>query len=296
MAEIETKEELPEGQKENTFINADNLKIYCKYWYPKEDIKALVHIIHGLGEHCARYDALAESFNKLGCLVFGHDHIGHGRSGGARVDVTAFQKYVADCNQHIDIVTKDHPDLPIIIFGHSMGGTIAILLMNAAPEKYAGGIFMSPATKLSGVQGSSAAIYMGELMARMSPHMPIGQLDISNLSRDPAVVEHYVKDPLVWHGKVKARLAVNVAKACRKIQAECNKATYPFLLLHGTKDKLCIIEGSDLFAKKAASQRKVYKRYEGYYHELEKEPEGEREVVFKDIEEWTKEILSSIKS
>lgn len=73
-------------------------------------------------------------------------------------------------------------------------------------------------------------------------------------------VEDYVKDPLVWHGGVKARWAVKMYDACMKIQAECeHKANYPFLLQHGSKDAICDIKGSDLFFERSKSQSKVYK-------------------------------------
>ncbi|XP_030828569.1 monoglyceride lipase isoform X2 [Strongylocentrotus purpuratus] len=285
---------MAEKPSESTLKNADGLNIFCRYWYPdNKDVRALVHVIHGVGEHIGRYDAVAASFTKLGCLVYGHDHVGHGRSEGVKVDVKDFQLYVKDCLQHTTIMTEKYPNLPVIAFGHSMGGTIAILMMNSHSSRFAGAIFGSPCVAPS--QATPFLIFMARGAAYMFPQLAVAKLVVSDICRDPAVVEDYVKDPLVWHGGVKARWAVKMYDACMQIQAECeHKANYPFLLQHGSKDAICDIKGSDLFFERSKSQSKVYKKYEGYFHELDKEPEGEREVVFKDMEDWTRDLLDSL--
>ncbi|XP_054751224.2 monoglyceride lipase-like isoform X1 [Lytechinus pictus] len=285
---------MAERPNEGAFKNSQGLSLHCRYWYPEnQDVRALVHIIHGLGEHIGRYNAIASSFTKLGCAVYAHDNVGHGRSDGVRVDVEDFQQYIRDCLQHTDIMTEKYPNLPVIVFGHSMGGTIAILMMNSHSSRFAGAIFGSPGIAPS--QATPFLMLMARGVAALCPQMSVGKLVVTDISRDPAVVEDYVKDPLVWHGGVKARWAVNMYDACMKIQAECGeKANYPFLLQHGSKDNLCDIKGSDLFFERSKSQNKVYKIYEGYFHELDKEPEGEREVVFKDLEEWTSNFLERL--
>uniref|UniRef100_A0A8C8YWR8 Monoglyceride lipase n=1 Tax=Prolemur simus TaxID=1328070 RepID=A0A8C8YWR8_PROSS len=101
-------------------INADGQYLFCRYWKPTATPKALIFVSHGAAEHCGRYDELARMLTGLDLLVFAHDHVGHGQSEGERMVVSDFHVFVRDVLQHVDLMQKDHPGLPVFLLGHSM--------------------------------------------------------------------------------------------------------------------------------------------------------------------------------
>uniref|UniRef100_A0A3Q4I6I6 Monoglyceride lipase n=1 Tax=Neolamprologus brichardi TaxID=32507 RepID=A0A3Q4I6I6_NEOBR len=102
-------------------VNADGLHLFCRYWEPTGQPRALVFIAHGAGEHCGPYDEMAQRLKELSLLVFAHDHVGHGQSEGDRMTIKDFQIYIRDSLQHIDLMKSRHPDLswnkPMRVFG-----------------------------------------------------------------------------------------------------------------------------------------------------------------------------------
>nr|XP_023475628.1 monoglyceride lipase isoform X6 [Equus caballus] len=106
--------------------------------------RALIFVSHGAGEHCGRYDELAQMLVGLGLLVFAHDHVGHGQSEGERMVVSDFHVFVRDVLQHVDIMQKDYPGIPVFLLGHSMGGAIVILTAAERPGHFSGMVLISP--------------------------------------------------------------------------------------------------------------------------------------------------------
>ncbi|XP_065790114.1 monoglyceride lipase isoform X3 [Muntiacus reevesi] len=125
-------------------VNADGQYLFCRYWKPSGAPRALVFVSHGAGEHCGRYDELAQMLVGLGLLVFAHDHVGHGQSEGERMVVSDFHVFIRDVLQHVDAVQKDHPGLPVFLLGHSMGGAISILTAAERPGHFSGMVLISP--------------------------------------------------------------------------------------------------------------------------------------------------------
>ncbi|XP_038067307.1 monoglyceride lipase-like [Patiria miniata] len=279
------------------FVNADGQCIYCKYWEPPAGtpVRALLHVIHGMGEHCERYNKIAEHYNKHGILVFAHDHIGHGKSEGPRADVKHFQFFVRDCHQHIGLMRSKYKDLPIFLFGHSMGGTIAVLVGYERPSLFAnsGVILCAPAIKANPDIVTPFKLFLGRMLANVLPHTPMGKLEPSDMSRDPEVVKDYENDPLVYHGKVMARLAIQTLQAMDRIEVGLPDVRWPFLLQHGDQDKLAEISGSRLMYEKAPSEDKTFTVYEGCFHELDKEPGEDGERATKEVVDWVLQRLPS---
>ena len=81
------------GRVEGNFKGVRNADIYYQAWLPEGDVKAVILIVHGLGEHCGRYMNVVDHFVPLGYAVYGFDHIGHGRSEGEREVVERFTDY-----------------------------------------------------------------------------------------------------------------------------------------------------------------------------------------------------------
>lgn len=283
-----------EDSDEKSFLNADKKKISCKYWMPKrlqsdEKPRALVFICHGLGEHVRSYDSHATALANEGYFVFGHDHVGHGLSEGDRVHVNSFTEYTRDVIQHIDMVQLEHKDLPLFIIGHSMGGTIALKVGLEKPNLFHGMILLGPAIKPNPQTATTFKIMAAKVISRIIPQVGIGTLEAKEMCRDPAVVEKYEKDPLVWHGKVKAKQAVELLMAMNDVMKRINEVTWPLLTICGTDDKLIEPEGCTLLHEKASSSDKTLKMIKGGLHQIHNEPEGVGTQCMEDIMKWIKD-------
>jgi len=268
---------------DGNFEGVRGVNIYYQGWLPEEDVKAVLLVVHGMGEHCGRYMNVVNHFVPLGYAVYGFDHLGHGKSGGEREFVEHFDDFTDTLAIFYDMVTDWQAGKVIFLLGHSMGGTVATYYLLDHQEDFGGAIISAPLVKV-GDSVSQATVVMGRILSRVAPKMGVIALDVNTLCREPEVVEAYVNDPLVYHGKTPARLAAELLSALRRITAEAGKITLPFILVQGGEDSLVDPSGARMLYDKASSEDKTLKIYEGFYHEVFNEPE--RDIVLKDVEEW----------
>jgi acylglycerol lipase len=268
---------------EGNFKGVRNANIFYQAWLPDGDVKAVLFVVHGLGEHCGRYMNHVNRFVPLGYAVYGLDHLGHGKSDGQREVIERFEDYTDALTTYYGMVKGWQPGKPIFILGHSMGGLITCTYLLDHQADFKGAIISAPAIKV-GEGISSMTITMGKVLSRIAPKTGVLALDVNAISRDPEVVKAYVNDPLVFHGKTPARLAAEMLKAMMRVTAETNKITLPFIVIQGSQDKLVDPGGAQMLYDNAGSKDKTLKMYEGLYHEVHNEPE--REVMFKDVESW----------
>jgi acylglycerol lipase len=268
---------------EGNFKSIRDLNIYYQAWLPDGDAKAVLFIVHGLGEYCGRYMNHVNRFVPLGYAVYGLDHIGHGKSNGGREQIERFEDYTEPLTAYYNMVKGWQPGKPIFILGHSMGGLITCYYLLDNQDKFKGAIISAPGIKIP-TNISPMTIIMGKVLSAIAPKAGILALDATGVSRDPQVVKTYVNDPLVFHGKTPARLAAEMLKAMGRVTAEVEKITLPFIAIQGSADKLVDPAGAQMLYDKAGSTDKTLKVYEGLYHEVHNEPE--REIMFKDLEAW----------
>uniref|UniRef100_A0A8C0N188 Monoglyceride lipase n=1 Tax=Canis lupus familiaris TaxID=9615 RepID=A0A8C0N188_CANLF len=258
-------------------VNADGQYLFCRYWKPPGTPKALIFVSHGAGEHCGRYDELAQMLVGLELLVFAHDHVGHGQSEGERMVVSDFHVFIRDVLQHVDFMQKDYPGLPVFLLGHSMGGAIAILTAAERPSHFSGMVLISPLVLANPESATTFKDYpksLSELATRrlfssiptslwvlaakvlnlVLPNMSLGPIDSSVLSRNKTEVDLYNSDPLICRAGLK-----------------------------GSADRLCDSKGAYLLMESAKSQDKTLKIYEGAYHVLHKELPEVTNSVFREI-------------
>ncbi|XP_028335493.1 monoglyceride lipase isoform X11 [Physeter macrocephalus] len=169
-------------------VNADGQYLFCRYWKPSGAPRALVFVSHGAGEHCGRYDELARMLVGLELLVFAHDHVGHGQSEGERMVVSDFQVFIRDVLQHVDVVQKDHPGLPIFLLGHSMGGAVAILTAAERPGHFSGMVLISPLVLASPESATTFKVLAAKVLNLVLPNVSLGRIDSSTLSRNKTEV------------------------------------------------------------------------------------------------------------
>jgi len=270
-------------QNEGYFTGTGNTKLYWRCWLPDSQPKAIIVAVHGLGEHISRYTNLVNNVVPRGYAVYGLDHFGHGKSEGTRVFVPRFQVYLDDLKTFYDIVKKDNPSLKIFLLGHSMGGLIATAYTVEHQKDLAGLIVSAPAV-IPGESITSSTITLAKVLSAIAPRFGVQALDSSTLSHDKAVVEAYDKDPLVYRGKITARLGSELFSAMSKLGQLMPTITLPILIMQGSEDRLVNHEGSKLLYAKVGSQDKTLKIYDAFYHEIFNEPD--RAKVFADLDAW----------
>ncbi|XP_070594486.1 monoglyceride lipase isoform X1 [Erythrolamprus reginae] len=267
-------------------VNADGQYLFCRYWKPAAAPRGLVFVVHGAGEHCCRYDDLAKMLTGINFFVFAHDHVGHGQSEGDRMVVSDFHVFVRDSLQHIDLMKKDHPGIPVFLLGHSMGGAIAILTACERPNDFSGMVLISPLVVASPDVATPIKVFAAKLLNFVLPNLSLGSIDPNVISRNKKEVENYRSDALVYHGGMKVSFVIQLLNAIAKIERSLPKLFLPILVLHGSPDKLCDIRGSYLLMDTAPSQDKTFKVYDEAFHALHKELPDVTTSVFKEIETW----------
>lgn len=268
---------------EGNFRGVRNANLYHQAWLPEGDVKAVLLIVHGLGEHCGRYMNVVNHFVPLGYAVYGFDHIGHGRSEGMREVVERFTDFIDTLAVYHEMVKVWQTGKPLFLLGHSMGGLIASYYLLDHQADFSGAVLSAPLIKATG-NISQATILMGKILSALAPRMGLLPLDPNSISRDPEVVKAYTRDPLVFQGKTPARLAAELLKAMLRVSAEADKIILPLIVLQGSGDKLVDPQGAQILYDRAGSKDKTIKIYEGLYHEVFNEPERAR--VLQDVETW----------
>uniref|UniRef100_A0A8C9P9U1 Monoglyceride lipase n=1 Tax=Spermophilus dauricus TaxID=99837 RepID=A0A8C9P9U1_SPEDA len=243
-------------------VNADGQYLFCRYWKPSGTPRALVFVSHGAGEHCGRYDELAQMLMGLDILVFAHDHVGHGQSEGERMVVSDFHVFVRDVLQHVDVMQKWRPASATQPLSHS-GGAIVILTAAERPGHFSGMVLISP---LVLANPESATTFKVEL---------------------------YNSDPLICRAGLKVCFGIQLLNAVSRVERALPKLTLPFLLLQGSADRLCDSKGAYLLMESAKSQDKTLKDiYEGAYHVLHKELPEVTNSVFHEINMWVSQRVT----
>lgn len=251
-------------------------------WLPAEPERVLL-VVHGLAEHSGRYEQLGAWFARRGCAVHAYDQRGHGRSGGRRGHVAAFEELLDDLDALLDRVREEHPGLPLALVGHSMGGlVVASFVCERKPEIAAA---VTSGAALAVPDGVSAVRLLGaRLLRRLAPRfrLAIG-IDPDALSRDPEVGRRYRADPLVFD-RMSASLASELLRAIERTRRSGADVRVPMLLLHGRRDSICPPSGSSAFRSGIEITGCQLHVYEELRHEIFNEPERER--VFQDVLDW----------
>jgi len=268
---------------EGEFKGHKNLTLYYQSWQPAQVPKAILLVVHGFAEHSGRYINLVNYFVPKGYAVYSFDHRGHGKSEGLRGYVERFSYYLDDLKTFFDIVRGKHGDAKIFIVGHSMGGTIATAYAIHHQDEF-DGLILSGAGLKAAVSVSLALIVVARTLSLLLPKMGIAVFEASAISQDKAVVDAYVTDPLVYRGKVRARLGAELIRMTQELPHQMPKIVLPILIMHGTADRLSNPKGSEVLYERVSSRDKTLKLYDGFYHEIFNEPK--RKQVFKNMEMW----------
>ena len=262
---------------------SDGLQMYSKSWAPKGRPKATVCLVHGHGEHIGRYAHVAAALTEKGYALLGFDLRGHGKSAGPRGHTPSYEALMNDLAAFFDQVEARYPDLPRFLYGHSLGGILAISYALRRKPQLAG-VISTAAGLRTALEEQKFKVMMARVLGALIPTMTIASgLDPSTLSRDPAVVQAYVTDPLV-HDKMTLGFGKTMLSAIPWVFEHANEFPLPLLIMHGTKDMLGYPRGSQEFASLAPKEMCTLKMWEGFYHEIHNEPE--KAEVFKVMTDW----------
>jgi alpha-beta hydrolase superfamily lysophospholipase len=267
----------------STCTALDGTKLAIRDWplNNKEKQRGLVLVVHGLGEHCGRYELFANKLNDWGFAVRGYDHYGHGESGGKRGKITDDQHLLNDLKEIIEETReKYNKGHPLILFGHSMGGLIAARLVSMGTEVKCL-ILSSPALELGLSQRQKMLL---AIMRRIAPDLCLGnELNPKELSHDLTVVQEYLQDPLV-HDKISARLAMFLQNQGQEVRGHAHTWKTPTLLLYAGDDRIVSPEGSEYFSQASPTEITDAHCLRGMYHEIFNEIEKEK--VYAKLKIW----------
>ena len=266
---------------EGRVVGAGDVELYWQGWLPPSP-RGVLLLCHGLGEHAGRYGNVVDAVVPDGWAVYGLDLRGHGLSGGRRAHIERYADFLADVDVFRRTVVARHPGLPVVLLGHSMGGQIALAYALDHQDDLAGLVLSAPA--LAGDVVPKPVVPLLRALGRVAPRLRPAGIDVTKISKDPAVVAAYQADRLVHQGKPTLALGLGIVGQFAVLPERARTLTLPLLLQHGSLDALTDPAGTRLLSDTAGSADKTVRWYDGLWHEIYNEPERARPLA--DLREW----------
>ena len=272
---------------------ARGASLYCRFW-EIENPRAILFIVHGVGEHGGRYDYIARHFCRLGFNCYAIDHRGHGMSEGPRWNVEKFDYLVEDLHNFVRSVKAEKPALAknCFMLGHSLGGEIALKYNIVHPCEIKALVASGPSVGLVGYSAGKLKFLVSILrvLSVVAPGLKMAPpIDPLALNHDKANVDAYASDPLVCHHGTKARMALAIGSNALWLNRSASLLKTPCLVLQGGDDSIVDPEAVGKFFGKMGSADKKFIKYGRFYHEILSEPqgfEGGKGRVLKDVDGW----------
>lgn len=274
--------------KEYTWRSKTGITVYGQAWLV-ESPKAVIGIVHGMGEHSGRYNYLVDALTSANISVVSYDQMGHGKTEGKRGHVAKYDILIGCANELVAKMIELVPAKPVFLFGHSMGGNVVLNYLLKRKPKINGAIVSAPWLKLA-FDPPAIQVKLGRLVSGLLPGLVQStKLDVTAISRDTKEVKRYKDDTLV-HDKISTAFFVGVHDSGEWALEHAKDLATPLLVYHGTGDRLTSHEASKLFSE-AAPGDVTFRSLEGYFHESHNEGEHDRNEVFKMIIGWVNNHL-----
>jgi acylglycerol lipase len=270
---------------ESKFEGSDKTSFYIQGWEPDTSPKAMVALVHGLGEHIGRYAHVGKTLTDAGYALIGFDLRGHGKSGGARGHFPSLDMVMGDIRQFFQFVSQRYPDIFQFLYGHSLGGLLALTYALQSKDYLKGVMVTSPGLR-SALQEQKVKLAMVKILGSLIPELTVpSELDVKALSHDQKIVDAYVNDPLV-HDRITLAFGRVGLQAIAECFAQAREFAFPLLIMHGKADQVAYPSGSEDFAWLASEKNKdvTLKLWDNLYHEIHNE--SEQTEVFKVMIEW----------
>lgn len=270
------------------FTDEDGVAISYYVWR-LEHPRAIVQIAHGVGEHARRYAYAAEALNAAGYTVYADDHRGHGQTGLdqwggdasrlGRLGPGGLRAAVRDVHQFSEIIAAQHPDVPLVLIGHSWGSFMVQMVVNRHAADYAAVVLSGSAFRMVGSLNS------GDLNAR---HKHLGTTGAEWLSRNPAVAQAFVDDPLTTLTPLAKLFGPADTLRILGRPARGLPASLPLLIQVGGDDPVGGIRSNERLAgsyrNRSGLTDVTLQVYEGARHEIYNETN--RDEVIADLVSW----------
>ncbi|MEX1126893.1 MAG: lysophospholipase [Acidimicrobiia bacterium] len=251
-----------------------------RVWAPESAPKAVVVLVHGIAEHCGRYERTGSLLSDAGFMVRSFDLIGFGASGGPRGDIADWSLYHDQIERHV--IWAREQGAPVVLMGHSMGGNLAAGYVQAG--RTAPDLLVLSAPALGGGAGWQRAL--SGVFSKIAPSLAIpNSLKGEQLSRDPAVGEAYFADPLVY-AKTTPRLGAALFAAMAEVTENATRIEIPTLVLQGGADTIVPPQSTAILGEVPGVERRLHP---GLRHEILNEPEGPEIVA--EIVAWISDHL-----
>ncbi|MCF8244092.1 MAG: lysophospholipase [Saprospiraceae bacterium] len=266
--------------------NKNKALLQFRHWQIA-NTRAVVCIVHGLGEHIGRYNHVAQFFSLENIATIGFDLQGHGRTVGKRGHTEGLESMLDDVDLLLKTAQDKYPGKPVFIYGHSMGGNVVLNYVLRRKPKIAGLIATAAWIQLP-KPPSPFIVLFGKIMNFIIPKLtqPNG-LDINELSNDPTVVKAYKNDPLV-HDRISVRAGTSLLEGASWLDNFSGEMPCPTLLLHGGIDRITSPIGTAEFAKRVNGDV-TWKEWEGLKHEIHNEPQQGEVLGF--LVEWMERFI-----
>ncbi len=264
----------------------ENTELFQQIWQPDGDIKAVICLIHGLGEHSSRYKHVAEYYQSKGYVVAAFDLRGHGKSQGQRGHYASLEMVLDDIKVFIESTITQFPGKPVFLYGHSLGGVMVLNYSIKIKNNLTGVIATSPGLA-TGDKVAPWKLSLGKLLYSILPTFSMANgLDVENISREKEVVSKYKTDPLV-HDQITARFGLDFLNAGMWASEHAKELKLPLLLMYGTGDH--IVSGETVRAFAASAPNVTFREWDGFFHELHNEPEKAK--VFEFTDQWMQSLI-----
>ncbi len=266
---------------EESIDGFDKKLLHLKTWIPKCRPRAVILLIHSVSDHINRYKYLADYFSENGFVVMGIDMHGCGKSEGKK-GMAKFKHMLCDVKQLIEYAHSRYPNLPKVIYGHGLGGNLALTYATRNNSSLMAVISSSPWIRKVDNQ-SHWFISIVRVILWVYPALSVrNRLHYSALSHDTDCLNAYKKDPMVNHF-ISAKLLFSIQKSGDYLIHNKHKVNMPLLLMHGSNDSISSWRATADFAK-YTSFNTTLKIWKGAYHELHNE--CEKEDIFEFMLHW----------
>lgn len=260
----------------------DSSKLYGQLWQPEEKAKAVILLSHGLSDRSERFADWAEKFANADYAFCCFDTRGNGKSEGKRGHCKNVEDFLLDIDLCVEEVKNLFPGIPIILYGHSMGGNVIANYLLCRQPKVQAAIITSPWLKLA-TEPNIVLRILAKIAYRIAPGLDQkANINAHHLADNPIVVQKYIDDPLI-HDRITPAGFVNISKAGIWAIENAEKLSVPTLLMQENGDRITSFAATQEFAKRAGKTCH-FKEWEGRFHELHNEPFKEK--AFDYILEW----------
>jgi alpha-beta hydrolase superfamily lysophospholipase len=266
----------------------DDLELRTLRWRTPGTPRAHVLLIHGIAEHAGRHAHVAARFAGSGFETYAFDLRGFGGSAGRRAFVDRWSEYHDDVEDQLAALRATARELPVVLYGHSMGGLIALGYVLADPPRPAPDLLVLSAPAIAAIVARWKRD-LADVLGRVLPRLEIpNDLPAGALSRDPQIEVAYRSDPLNVH-RTTARLGMELFHEQARVQAALGRIgalPTPTYVLHGSDDPLVPLSSSASLERRENVTRRVYPRLR---HEMHNEPEAP--AVIDDTTGWIEKSL-----